>query len=175
MSVEEIVGFAISILALLFLFFKNRRVLVHRENDVQEIKRRVFIEEEQDEEDDLKELIHAFKGTLKGEKAIPPLPLQKPFEAQKRGSLSKLEGYHLASPIEKRQVKSPLESRQLKSSLAQREMASQGVSAPFLYHFDEKTKVAPSRAHNAMTRLAHWPDIVIYTEILSPPKSMRPD
>lgn len=174
MALDELIGFVITLLALLFLFFKNRHVTVRQEKHPQSGKRRALMEEEREEEYELKELIHTFKGQLKREKEapLPPPPLQKQKSAQalKKKSLSTLEEYHLSSPIEKRQVKSSLESRQLKSSLAQRE-----ISGPLIYHFEERKSKVPSRASNAMTRLAHWPDIVIYTEILSPPKSMRPD
>lgn len=176
MSGIEIIGFIVSILSLLFLFFKNRYDTRYREEHPEQFNNKELIEENHEEEEHIRELMQNLTGQRKERRqpaSLPPPQAPRKTERPKIATFSEFDDYHLVSPIEKRQLHSAIEGRKLKSKLANREITSKLAS--LTHHHDEKEIVAPSRARKAISRLSHLPDIVIYTEILSPPKSLRPD
>lgn len=177
MSGIEIIGFIISILSLLFLFFKNRHDTRYREEHPQEFQKRELMEENDEEEEHVRELMQHLTGQRKERRkpaSLPPPPAPRKTERPKIATFSEFDDYHLVSPIETRKIHSPIENRKLKSKLATREITSK-LTPLTHHHHDEKELVGPSKARKAISRLSRLPDIVIYTEILSPPKSLRPD
>lgn len=195
MSGVELIGFVVSVVSLIFIYYKNQRDMREREAHPEKFQ------EEPLEEDPLKALMSAMqREQLKREKeereriqgverALPkpkpkpklkaqPLPPPAPQTMRQPPRRSPLEDYRLASEVETRRLKSALEERQLKSKLSYRhEQLPAYVPAQVLHLHtgDQQVEVQPSRAQQAIRRLAHLPDLVIYQEILSPPKSLRPD
>lgn len=191
----ELIGFGISLLALVFLYFKNRQALSQRQRHIETVEE----DEEVIEEDPLQALMFAMqkekeKRERKHEvkprhastrpKQPPPPPRQalvqasKPEQAasQYKELRSPLEDYRLQSTLEKRKVKSALEERRLKSALTHRpqEMSKMGSVHSHL-HEEDYVPPQPSRVELAMRRLAHLPDLIIYQEVLSRPKGLRKD
>jgi hypothetical protein len=193
MSGVEFIGFVVSVVSLIFIYYKNQREMREREAHPEKFQ------DEPLEEDPLKALMSAMqKEQLKREKeqrermqgverALPkpkpkpkaqPLPPPAPQTMRQSQRRSPLEEYRLASEVETRRLKSALEERQLKSKLSYRHEhlpAHVPAQALHLHMGDPQVDVQPSRAQQAIRRLAHLPDLVIYQEILSPPKSLRPD
>jgi hypothetical protein len=184
MSFVEIIGFIISFLALIYLFFKQQSIARYRQEHPE-----AFKEEEIVEEDPLTELMKAIEKETKAREAArhlpPPLPkaVQKPKPLKAAPLAASLEDYHLESQIEKRRLESQVEKRKLKSSLENRVLKSslsqrleeKGVHAipPSHHPGIEKGLVGPSRAEMALRRLAHRRDLIIYQEIIDKPKSLR--
>ncbi len=191
----ELIGFGISLLALVFLYFKNRQALSQRQRHIETIEE----DEEAIEEDPLQALMLAMqKEKEKRErkhqvkprplstrpKQPPPPPRQTLVQTPKtvraapepKELRSPLEDYRLQSTLEKRKVKSALEERRLKSTLTHRsqEVSKMGLIHSHL-HEEEDVSPQPSRIELAMRRLAHLPDLIIYQEVLSRPKGLRSD
>jgi hypothetical protein len=167
----EFIGFIISLLALVYLFFKQQSYEHHRQAQSQDFKN-----EEVDEDDDLKELMKTIdrETAARDTQHLPPRPPQIVKQIKKPSSTS-FEEYRLASQIEKRQLKSSLENRHLKSKIAQKleERTLPQIAQPHSHVRDWEEK-APSRARIALGRLSNRRDLIIYQEIIDKPKSMRP-
>lgn len=167
----EYIGFLISLLALIYLFFKQKSIARYRQEHPES-----FSDQEDVEDDSMTEFIKAI-GIEDQRKAIvklaPPAP-PKQAKAMRKGAASPLEHYRLESSVEKRQLKSPLEKRQLKPSVKRpmEETSPQILLTPL--HLSDAIVVEPSRAEVAIRRLAHRKDLLIYLEIIDKPKSMRP-
>jgi hypothetical protein len=185
MSDVELIGFVVSIVSLIFIYYKNQREMRKREEHPEKFQ------DEPLEEDLLKALMNAMqreqvkrekeqRERLQGtERTLPkpkpkpkaqPLPPPAPQTMRQSPRPSPLKEYHLTSQMETRRLKSALEERQLKSQLSYRH---EELPA-YVHAADHQVDVQPSRAQQAIRRLAHLPDLVIYQEILSPPKSLRP-
>lgn len=176
MSFVEIIGFIISLLALIYLFFKQQSIARYRQEHPDALR-----EEETTEEDPLTELMKAIEKETAARKAaqhLPPSPpkvVRKATQPKLAPITSSLEDYHLASQIEKRKLKSSLENRSLKSPLGQRlEEKSLHVIPPPHHPGIEEAFVGPSRGEKALRRLSTRRDLIIYQEIIDKPKSMRP-
>ena len=168
----EIIGFVISLLALLYLFFKQKSFEHHRQEHLKE-------NEEFSEDDPLKEFMKAIdKETAAREAAqhLPP-PLPHIVKQPAKPPLSSFEDYHLTSQIEKRKLKSTLENRHLKPKIGQRleERVLPQVTQPLHYHVRDIEVAGPSKARIALGRLSSRKDLIIYQEIIDKPKSMRPN
>lgn len=185
MSFVEIIGFIISFLALIYLFFKQQSIARYRQEHPE-----AFKEEEIAEEDPLTELMKAIEKETKAREAarhLPPPPpkvIQKPKPLKPPPLAASLNDYHLESQIERRRVESQVEKRKLKSSLENRTLKStlsqkleeKGVhTIPSSHHYGiEEGFTEPSRAEIALRRLTHRRDLIIYQEIIDKPKSLRP-
>jgi hypothetical protein len=168
----EFIGFIISLLALVYLFFKQQSYEHHRQAQSQDFKN-----EEVDEDDDLKEFMKAIDRETAARVAtqhLPPRPPQIVKQIKKPSSTS-FEEYRLASQIEKRQLKSSLENRHLKSKIAQKleERTLPQIAQPHS-HVRDWEETAPSKARIVLGRLSNRQDLIIYQEIIDKPKSMRP-
>ena len=164
MSATEIIGMVISLLSLIYLFFRNQPGRQQQPKHPRTAEREQHFDAEAEE--DFQALLQALKGEERQVKPAPP-PRFKPVLPEKPKSLSTLEGYHLSSSIEKRSLQSSLERRQLKSTLASK-MKETAEEDHLVDHQSRK----PSRARSVIKRLHHLPDIVIYTEILNRPKGL---
>jgi len=168
----EYIGFLISLLALIYLYFRQQSLARHRQEHLD-----AQIYQESDEEDALSEFIKTIqhKTDKKATVQPPPPPASKPVKTIRKDVASTLQAYHLESPLEKRQLKSSLESRQLKSGVRKQaeERAARDIAEAAI-HAAESPQAGPSRAKTALRRLAHRRDLAIYQEIIDKPKSMRP-
>lgn len=194
MSIVELIGFGISILALIFLYFKNQQAISTRQEHLETLEE----EEEPAEEDPLQALMFAMQKEKKEKPVVkprpsptklqpplpPPLQQQKPVQpplqpihkSKHMVVKSSLEDYRLASVVEKRKVKSALEERHLKSQLTHRYEEISSIAPARPQHVEEHHKsYRPARIQVVMKRLTHLPDFVIYQEVLSRPKSLRTD
>lgn len=177
MSFVEIIGFIISFLALIYLFFKQQSIARYRQEHPD-----AFNNEELIEEDPLEEFMSTMekkRAARKKAQHLPPPPpsSKKSVQQTKKNSSSSLEDYRLASQIEKRKIKSSLENRQLTSHLHRHleERASHSI-VPSLHHpITDHIETEPSRAQIAIQRLTSRRDLIIYQEIIDKPKSMRLD
>lgn len=167
----EYIGFFISLLAVIYLYFKQKSFTHHQRESASH-----KMEPEDGQEDPLAEFIHTMKLEAKKKQAAHPAPPPAPKQAKpvRRGAASPLEQYRLESAVEKRQLKSALENRQLKPSVREHIEEAHQRRSPPLYPSDS-IEMKPSRAEVALKRLAHPRDLIIYQEIIGQPKSMRPD
>jgi hypothetical protein len=173
----EIIGYIISVLALIYLFFKQQAVVRYRQEHPE-----LFKDEELTEEDDsLREFLKAIEKESHPKESVvrappPPPPRKAPPPPKKTPLTSSLKEYHLKSQIETRRIKSPIENRRVKTPLVQRyeEMPHATVAHPLDHLAEEVEETEPSRAKIVFLRLSDRRDMVIYHEILDKPKSMRP-
>lgn len=179
MSVVEFIGFAISVLALLFLYFKNRADTIASQEHRGRAKEEDFLEGTH-----LKDFLKSIEKDIAEKEKPKPLPSSPPLPAlpqierkHKKASLSALEGRQLTSQLERRKIKSPIENRTIAASISRRyEEASPSGVVPLLHHaYAEEIHHAPARGKAAIQRLAHLQDLVIYQEIINKPKSLRQD
>jgi type IV secretory pathway VirB10-like protein len=154
----EIIGFVISLLALLYLFMKqnpapSRRTPAPRDQEEEAVE---------DEDDPFREFLKEKEATEREAKTEEPLPPPSPpkiAKKPKKPSPPSLEEYRLASQIEERRLKSALADRQLKSRF---------------HHSEERNRnLRPSQAHLAVQHLTSRRDLIIYQEIMNKPKSLR--
>jgi hypothetical protein len=171
----EVIGFIISLLALLFLFMRQSVPPPHLPHPTIRSE-----EEELMEEDPFKELMRAVQKEAAAREAalhpppVPPAPTKRAKPSPK-GVKSSLEDYRLASQIEQRQLKSTLESRHLVSRFHHHEELPARNLALSTSHLrmEEDKIMGPSRVQLAIQRLADRRDMIIYQEIIDKPKSMR--
>lgn len=168
----EYIGFLISLLALIYLFFKQHSLARHRQQRPDGESHHVVLED-----DTLAGLLKAMEHEAEQKSAAkaeppPPPPSPKQPRPHRKGAASPLEQYRLESAVETRRLKSALESRQLKPTVRER-IEEPKLITEHLHHADA-IPVEPSRAEVAIRRLAHRRDLAIYQEIIDKPKSMRP-
>jgi hypothetical protein len=167
-SFVEFIGFLISILALVYLFLKQRSLSRYRREHPEVFKHEELAKEEE-EGDSFKEIIQSMKNETVTKPRPPPHPKVVP-QPKKEALASTLKDYQLASQIEKRELKSSLENRYLKTKLVQRfDETPSEIAHPS--HLEEGTK---PRVEVALARLSRRRDLIIYQEIIDKPKSMRP-
>jgi hypothetical protein len=146
----EVIGFIISLLALIYIFVKQSMPPKRRAEPSIE-------QEEEEMEDPLKDFLRSIERESAAREVVPqrkPPPPPKKKKEQKRTQ-------HLS--LEERRLASQLESRRLKSSLEERH----------LYKKEEEKPPESSRAQLAIQRLANRQDMLIYQEIMDKPKSLR--
>ncbi len=167
MSLVEFIGFAISLIALVVLYFRNRQEVRYRLEHPEEFKDEEVLEEEE-EGYPLKDFIKKLEKELtEKEKLKHPSPPLPPLPQSKEHSKRTIqEDYHLKSAIEQRRIKSILEDRRLKTKLHKPDQEISQISP------DEKL-LQPSKGLAAIQRLAHRRDLIIYQEIMNKPKSLR--
>ena len=169
----EYIGFLISLLALIYLFFKQQSLARHRQQRPDGESHPVVLED-----DTLAGLLKAMeheaeqKSAVRAAPAAPP-PAPKQPRAHRKGAASPLEQYRLESAVETRRLKSTLENRQLKPTVRERIEEPPRPMTEYVQHTDA-VSFEPSRAEIAIRRLAHRRDLAIYQEIIDKPKSMRP-
>lgn len=169
----EYIGFLISLLALIYLFFKQKSLARHRQQRPEGESHHVVLED-----DTLAGLLKAIEHEAEQKSAAraaptPPPPSPKQPRPHRKGAASPLEQYRLESAVETRRLKSTLENRQLKPTVRERIEEPPKPMTEYVYHSDA-IPVEPSRAEVAIRRMAHRRDLVIYQEIIDKPKSMRP-
>jgi hypothetical protein len=145
----EYIGFIISLLALIYLFFKQTQTVSREEVD------------EEGEED----LLSYFQERpMKAKKTpLPPPPSRKKYKPVRNETIT-LEKYHIESPIEKRRLKSELQTRQLQSKLRPEEFLA----------FHEEHSTAPSKLSRLLEQLPDKKNLIIYQEIVGKPRALRP-
>lgn len=163
----DIVGFIISVLALIYLFFKQQAIIQQKR--------------EHDEIDEMMEEQER-SVTLPPEKKISPqikenrIP-KPPQKMRQEPPISSLEEYRLASQIEKRKLKSTLENRHLKSNLESR-VSRRTEPAPSSFpphnHHENIPSPSPSRAAKAIDNLKNRKDLIIYQVVIDKPKGLKP-
>ena len=163
----EYIGFLISLLALIYLYFKQQSFARHRREHPQVRAERP---EEIEEEDALEDFMQEIGYSMKKPSTPPPAPptptlkTSKKPEVRRKSVESPLTQYRLESAVEKRQLKSTLESRRLEPAV-KKHRDDDGHAEEMLRH--------PSKAEKAIKRLQSKRDLVIYQEIISKPKSLR--
>lgn len=100
MSPVEIIGFIISLLALVFLFFKNKTEM-----------KSVPVEEEEEDDDPLRNFMKTLEKEMREEEPPPPPPPPVILPRPQKKFKSTLEERKLKSKIEERKLKSNLEKR----------------------------------------------------------------
>jgi len=173
MSPVEFIGFLISFLALIFLFFKNKR----------EMKANAERHEEMEEDDPLKE----FLKTLDHQEEVhaPPPPEKRyippPAEPRRRppsnGSFSSLDTHRLETNVEKRKLATNIEARKLKTSIENRSIGLGIRNRSILLDKSlraEEARAIPkeSRSAGQLGHLASLRQMVIYHEIWDKPKGL---
>ena len=165
----EIIGFIISLLALLYLFIQQ--------NAPSKQKRYSSVEQEEEEMGDpLRELLRVMEKEVEAKQVhhLPPPPPAPKKRDHPKKSPSSLEKQRLASSIENRHLKSALEERQIQSRLSRHEDYPGRTLAHSFSHMGERNeKLKVSRLEAAVRRLSHRRDLIIYQEIMEKPKSLR--
>jgi hypothetical protein len=165
----EIIGFIISLLALLYLFVQNK-------NPVQQKSRSSGYQREDG-------IDHSFKGFLKSiekkaatREAVQHMPPTPPSSMKKKERSQKtpprlLEESRQASSIEDHHLKSSLEDRHMDSRFNHEDLTRSTFALSLRYRDEGNGKKSVSRAQSAIRRLVHRRDMIIYQEILKKPKA----
>ncbi len=155
------VGFVISALALLFLFFRNAM----KKNEPV-IKGEV--KEEEPEEIPLHEFLKEVerRERVQEEKVAPPKPLVPQMLKRKRDSL---ELRHLVSPLKNEHIKSKTENRHLVSPLGTRKVKTEIEPGSGSV---EGRVAEKSLAKVILDELKHPKNMLIYYEIFGKPKGL---
>lgn len=168
----EFIGFLISLVAILFLFFKGSYDARQRRknppyNFVDEDE-----EEEFDEDDPIREMIKIMQGEKEQLIAPPPSKAQPPKEvrpAAKPQKYTSLAEHQLRSKLEDHKLKSTLENRRLSSKLEQRKVQpSMGT-----YDTLQRVEQPPPRVATLLQEFGSLRKLVLAHEILSPPVALR--
>ena len=164
----EFIGFLISLVAILFLFFKGHHDARQRKKnppyDLQE--------EDFHEDDPIREILKVMEGQ-RGRPLAPPQP--KALPANKNSFLAKpqkytgLEGLQLRAQQEEHKQKSALESRRLASQLAQRKVKPPMATNDFLQALERP----PPRGAKLFKAMGGLRQMILAHEILSPPLALR--
>lgn len=165
MSWEDAIGFIISILAFVFLFFRNRLEVKKEQEDSQLIEN-ILAEEEHP--NILDEVPKRIEGT---QNRLPAKPLKvhsKKNSSQK--AFSRLETHQLQTALEKRHLQSSLESHRLKTEIERRHLSS---SLAKDHENHEEIKRKRPRIVHMLRQLPHLRQLVIYHEILEKPRGLK--
>lgn len=164
----EFIGFFISLLALVYLYYQQYSAATRRRQQ----RREAGVLDEEAEDDPLRSLMEEMRRREEPRdqrRVLPPPPPRKVKHGRKQAKPS-LAAYHLESDLETRKIKSRLQNRHLQPSVAKRPEGSV-IDAISL---EGKLASSPSKAMDAVERLAHRRDLLIYQEIIGPPRSLRP-
>jgi hypothetical protein len=193
MTFIEFLGFVISLFAMLFLFarqiFENRR----RRNLPEEEER-----EQYEEKENLKDFLKALNIDIPDEEKIPPFhPREEnPIRQQKSAEFSnksqpKLHGvptqrivkdeFGFESTLDAYRPKTAIESRNLKTNIEQRyakPFLGTKVVSPDLLKLSNHDPYAIAKERNPRVlylfkNLKSRKDMIIYQEVMNPPKSLR--
>jgi hypothetical protein len=148
MSIVEFIGFLISFIAVIFLFFKNR----YEQKAVEYTES----EEEKEENLSLQRILTSLQEERETLEIKPQKPPSAPPKVEKKPA--RLKNYQMTSQIEQRKIKSRLENRQLKPTVKKPEEAELVVIRP------------PSRGRLLVNQLPRLANLVVYEAILGKPK-----
>lgn len=165
----EIIGFIISLLALLYIFIRQT-LPSQRPTPQPRAQHQELIED-----DPFKDFMKAVeKEVAKREVSqhVPPPPKIKKQKPKKPPDIP-LEKYQLKSQLKERHLKSTLEERHIKSKLGHHDEVLKPSLPGRHHHAEEKENLKPSRAKLAIQRLNKRQDLIIYQEIISKPKALR--
>lgn len=162
----ETIGFIISLIALFFLFIKQKAATMQKRNSSDYL-------DEEEAYDPFKEFFKSIENEEESRTKIqqkPPHPPKKKASPKKALSHPK-EEYRVAKSLDKRQLKGdnhPIKPRVLYEEIPGR------IQVHSMHHLDEEN-VEPkiSRLQSAVERLHHRRDLLIYQEIMKKPKSLR--
>jgi hypothetical protein len=183
MSGIEIIGFVISLISILFLFFKKRIDDTYRQNHPEQIEE----EDELAEGDPVRDLLRSLeretekRTSLLKKPPAPPAPNSRTMQsiATSSSKVKKIGSTGLQSSkssLEKRQIKSQLEDRRLTPSLREKEEERSRHaltnSLPSTDHSDRQSGKA-SRAALFIKQLPSLKSIVVYKEIFGKPKGLQ--
>ncbi len=179
MSGIEFIGFLISLIALLFLFYKKKQDEAYQKAHPEE-----FEDTELNEEDPMQAFLKSLEREAKQQQtpqkkpeAQPPavpnrqpvlhplIPKSTPLLVKpKKTTPVSLESYQLRSEIETRRMKSQIENRRLKSRLIEKEQEEQE---------EKERRIEISRAAQFVRRLPRLREMIIYQEIIDKPKGLK--
>lgn len=168
----EIIGFIISLLALLYLFIKQNV-------PSQQKRYPPGYQDEEEMNDPFKEFLKTMEKEAEARETAqymppPPPPLPKKKELLKKAPSRSLEEYRPISSREERHLKSSLEGRHVKSKFNHYEDLPGHTLSLSLSHRDEREeKPRASRLQSAVRRLVHRKDMIIYQEVIGKPRSLR--
>lgn len=188
MDPSDFIGFFISLLALAFLFFRKRREAQRRREHPELYKE----EEEQQEEDSLKDFLKSINMPV--DERHPQRPVRQyeamqpkiiKIKAQTQTEKIVTEEKRLKNQIEKRQLQNSIDDRRLKNTIEERKLESNlenRYADP--YGVTDTGKNAPSyeiiqgvihrsRVQEYLDKLPNKKEMVIFQEIIGPPKGMR--
>lgn len=172
----EVIGFIISLLALLYLFIKHNHPS-SRSRSTPVSSNPVDSKEEGD--DFFQEFMKAIEKETASREAMqhvpPPAPPKIKKEPYATPKSQSLQEYQLKSQIENRQLKSSLQERHIQSKISHREELPRRSTTLNIAHAisEEKENLRPSRVQLAIQRLNKRQDILIYQEVMSRPKAFR--
>jgi hypothetical protein len=169
MSVPEVIGFAISLLSLIYLFFKNR-------SQGEEKKASSLQNENYREEDPLSDFLKAIGEEFKQKKPIlPPSPIEQKRVMKKDKkqplTLTHKEEYQSKRFTEQKKQESMPENDSIAVQFIRRREEKRISSIPLVM---ERAVVGRSRAKKILGQLKYTNQLVIFKEILDKPKSLRP-
>lgn len=152
MSIVDFIGFIISFLAIIFLFFRNRYERLHPKENLYELDQ---AEKELEPNEPLKKFLQLLEDERehKEQREQRPLPLDVLASSRKK----QLKGHE---PIGKRKIQSRLEYHELKSPLETRHKRKP----------EELVKVKEPKIIQIYNKLQKPVDMVVYSEIINKPK-----
>lgn len=162
----EFIGFFISLIALLFLFFRGRSLEKYRREHPE-----AFGDEKEEENILIPILQEVNREEEEKEKFFSPKRIQDRGQQDEK-PFSKIEKRHLVSNVEKRHLKSELEQRRLKNGLEGRQLATR-LSQDKTLHLENIQKLDEPRIVQKLKALSHLKDLVIYQAIVGKPKGLE--
>jgi hypothetical protein len=168
------VGFVISVIVLIFLFFKN--TIKKYDASQQAIEEEDEYEEEEFEENPLSEYLKEIERKRKiaeQKKSVTPLKVSaQPLPAYQKSSQQKkqedLRERQLVSPLQNKRIESKTEQRHLISPLKSRHLKSSITPLE-----TDELEESRSRAKMILEGLHHPKDMLIYHEIFGKPKGLE--
>lgn len=170
----ETIGFIISLIALFFLFIKQKASTMQNQgsSDYQDVE---------ETDDPFKAFFKAIEKEGESREIVrqkPPHPPKKKEQSKKGRSYAKeeyrQEEYRIFKSTEKRPSKSSLDNHPIKPRVLQHEeIPAKKHVIPSHRPGEEPEEQRISRLQSAVGRLQHRRDLVIYQEVLKKPKSLR--
>lgn len=186
MDPSDFIGFFISLLALAYLFFRRKGEAQRRREHPELYK------DEEEQEDALKDFLKSMNMPVDEQPPVRPVrqpetvqPKIKKIKAQPQPWKTTIEERRLQSQIEQRQLQNSIDDRRLKNTIEERKLQSNlenRYADP--YGVTDTGKNAPSyeiiqgvthrtRIQEYLAKLPSKKEMVIFQEIIGPPKGLR--
>jgi hypothetical protein len=152
----EFVGLAVTVLSLLYLFFKNQGTQPQRVSEGQE---------DFEDDDSLQQFLKQMNRN--DYPSVPPKAKKQVAKAPKKSSLSLEQQRSQYTEREHRKLKNSIEATRRENQSDERRLS----------HLQQGTQMghgAPTRALAAIQHLPKLQDMVIYAEVLGQPRALKP-
>lgn len=187
MEASDVIGFIVSVLAMLFVFARHIFSRRYRQQHPQEAEL-----EDRKQKETLKNFLKSLDVEMdeldeeEEMEARRPLPLLKKeppppprLEEKPKSQRNVQDDFRFQTKVEQRRFETSVEQRRLETAVEKRkrDFGANIISPDLLHSFDAYAHAKaqkPSKAANLVSRLGSKKDMVILQEILNPPKAFGP-